>query len=77
MTGYNGPWWRAGRGCRDDRRVLIVLTAVYDWPGWGTRVGDGKDCGGSGYNRPGWGSSLRSGASQGVCAIVIFIAIFV
>jgi hypothetical protein len=62
--------------CGRDGGVLIVLAAAYDRPGRGTRVGDGKDCGGSGFDRPGLGSLLCSGASQGVCAIVIFIAIF-
>jgi len=52
-----------------------VLAAAYDRPGRGTRVGDGKDCGGSGYDRPGWGSSLRSGAGRGMRAIVIFVAV--
>jgi hypothetical protein len=50
---YNKPWWRAGRRCRGDRGVLIVLAAANDRPGQEMRVGDGKDCGGRGYDGPG------------------------
>ena len=72
---YNRPWWRAGRRCRGDGGVPIVLAAAYDRPGWGTRVGDGKDCGGSGYDRPGWGSLFCSSASRGVSTTVMFVAV--
>jgi len=49
----------------------------YDGPGWRTGVFDRKDWGGSENDWPWRGSSLRSHASWGVCAIVIFISIFV
>ena len=75
MTGYNRPWWRAGRRCRGDGGVPIVLAAAYDRPGWGTRVGDGKDCSGSRYDRPGGRSLFRSSASRGVSTIVVFFAV--
>ena len=55
--------------------MLIVLAAAYDRPGRGTRVRDGKDCGGGRYDRPRGGSLFCSSTSRGVCAVVVFIAV--
>jgi hypothetical protein len=49
----------------------------YDGPRWRTGVFDGKDWDGSRDDWPWRWSLLRSGASRGICAIVMFIVVFV
>jgi hypothetical protein len=49
----------------------------YDGPRWRMGVFDGKDWDGSRDDWPWRWSLLHSGASRGICAIVMFIVVFV
>jgi hypothetical protein len=48
---------------------------AYIWPGRGARISDRKNRSGGGQDWPRRGSSFCSGASQGVCAVEVFVVV--
>src|SRR6267154_2260081 len=77
VTVYDGPGWRTGWRCREDGGVLFATAVKYDRPGWRVRISDSQNRDGSGYVRPGRRSLLHSGVRQGVCAVVVLVAVFI